>query len=304
MATPLSACIPNAISAVITQILAFPTSLAALKPPVIRWNASCWVADRRLDPFEEFWINQLAFPGQERTPHLEWCHFASDDSSRVSLCVVFPNLKTSFRSLDVMEKWTDHIVIPAFRKNNVSAGILSTSFNVIKLTGEAEREETLNVNAPDTALREVLVKKGGIQSEDLVGIWNCIEETANTNAFWGFRDLFLVAVYHNDASVNTSLSLEQSWNSACSAWDTALDMNYILVESVRAHSAVAFGAASAEHAVPQWSPVSPQRPEFRSTPSDTARKRRIEASEDISKRSRVVPGPRPLGKCAQSHSLS
>ncbi|KAF2431549.1 hypothetical protein EJ08DRAFT_179989 [Tothia fuscella] len=284
MATPLAACAPVANSGTISQIIAFPTSLAALRPKCVRWNATCWVADQRLDPFEEYWISRFAFPEHQRTPHIEWCHFASDDTSRVSLYTVFPNLKTSFRAVGVMEKWTDQVVIPAFRKYQVNAGILSTSFNVIRLTGEAEREETLNVNAPDFALREVLTKKNGLQTDDLDGIWTSIRATANSNSAWGFQELFLVTVYHHDSTTNSNHSIEESWRSACTVWDAAVDMSYVPIESVRSQSILTLGAqVGGDQSVRQSSPA---RPAFRSVPSDVGRKRRHEPSEAMSRQSR------------------
>jgi hypothetical protein len=296
MAAPLSNCIPYVKTASVSQILAFPTSLAALKAPV-RWTASCWVTDRRLDQLELLWVGEHVFPGQHRIPHFEWCHFASDSESQISLLVIFPNLRSNFRSEEVMAKWTDEIVIPAFQKHGVSAGILSTSFNVIRMTAGAEREETLNQNAPDTALREVLAKRGGVVEEDLDGIWTSIKEIANGNAFWGFRELFLVATHHQTSGVHDGqLSIEDGWKLASGAWDSAVDMKYVPIKSIRAHARMSLGAT-----LPTPSGISSpiQSPTSRATfqnmaPLELSRKRRNDDENVSPKRSKFEGDARPV----------
>jgi hypothetical protein len=272
---PLSSRIPSLLSCTIPQLLAFPTSLAAIKTPIL-WNASCWVADRRLDEFEQAQISR--HQGKE---HIEWCHFASDPDLKVSLFVVFPHLDTGFRQENVMKKWTDEIVLPSFKKQGLSAGVLSQSWRIVRMTAEAEREETLNVNAPDTPLREVLSKRGGATQIDFANVWADISEEANSHASRLFRDLFLVAICHMEGGIVNEMSVEESWREISSIWDRSVDMDYVPVQNVRAHAKVILGA---QHS--QVLPVfqAPATTHVQTAPM--ARKRKVDDHEDSGKRSR------------------
>lgn len=277
---------PQLKSCTIPQLLAFPTNLAAIKTPIV-WNASCWVTDRRLDEFEQTHISQ--HQGKE---HIEWCHFASDRESTVSLLLVFPNLdSTGFRRDEgVMQKWTDEIVLPAFFRAGVGAGVLSQSWKVVRMTAEAEREETLNVNAPDTPLRGVLMKRGGggVSEVDVTSVWTEIEERANHHASGFFRGLFLVAVCHMDEGFVKEMEVEESWRQIASKWDRAVDMNHVPLESVRAFARVTLGARNLQSSVFHVPPTPLTSPLH--APPPMARKRKVDDGVDGGKRSRFDNG--------------
>ena len=189
-----------------------------------------------------------------------------------------------------MEKWTDQVVLPAFRKIGVSAGILSSDFNVIRMTAEAEREETLNVNAPDTPLVTTLTKRGGATAEDLDALWRLIAETANNNAFWGFKDLFLVAVCRHPVKSSQAMPIEDAWRLVANFWDSAIDMRFVPVESVRAHASVMITAQvsigpSVRVSNGDSAGVYAHTSSF--NPADSSRKRKAQAEDDFGKRVRV-----------------
>lgn len=222
--------------------MAFPSSLAALKRG-IKWNASCWVANQRLNEFEQEQIRLHAFRGQQRTPHIEWCQFALDVHDSIFMLIVFPELKTSFRSPEIMERWTDNVVLPAFRATGISDGTLTSNFKVIQMTAEAEREQTLNDYAPDTTLVEVLSKKGGLSSQDMYHLWDSIQENANRTVFFdGFKNLFLVAICRQPEGALRALPMEEAWRKMTSRWDEAIDMNFVPTESLRANASVTISA--------------------------------------------------------------
>jgi hypothetical protein len=294
VALPLSSRIPQLISCTIPQLLAFPKSLAAIKSPIL-WNASCWVADHRLDEFEQAQISQ--HQGKE---HIEWCHFASDRDLNVSLLIVFPHLDTGFRQENVMEKWTNEIVLPSFKTEGLSAGVLSQSWRIVRMTAEAEREETLNANAPDTPLRAVLSKRGGatVTETDFARVWADISGKANNHPSGFFRDLFLVAVCHMDAGLVKEMPVQESWRQISSRWDRVVDMDYVPIESVRAHARVTLGAPTLN---PQAFPISQTLASSPTEAAPTARKRKVDDHADSGKRSRFDNGeehstrPWPMG---------
>ncbi|KAE9961523.1 hypothetical protein EG328_002685 [Venturia inaequalis] len=271
---------PKLQSCTIPQLLAFPTNLAAIKTPVL-WNASCWVTDRRLDEFEQAHISR--HQGKE---HVEWCHFASDRHLNVSLLIVFPHLDSGFRNDPVMQKWTDEIVLPAFSKMGLGAGVLSQSWKVVRMTAEAEREETLNVNAPDTPLRGVLTKRGGaaVTEMDVANVWTEIEERANSHASGLFQGLFLVAVCHMEEGFVKEMEVEESWRQIASKWDGVVDMDYVPVESVRAFARVTLGVQSL-HSTTFPVPPTPLTSPIHAPPP-MARKRKVDDGDDGGKRSR------------------
>lgn len=270
----------------------------------IKWNASCWVANQRLDEYEQLHISQYAFRDAQRIPHIEWCHFASDISGKVSMLMVFPNLKTSFRSPEVMEKWTDGIVLPAFRKVGIDGGVLSNSFNVIKLTAEAEREETLNVNAPDTPLSAVLSKRGGMTSEDMHKLWVAIQETANANQSSGFHNLFLVATCRRPSDSTRALPIEEAWRAIAEVWDSAVDMNFVPIESVRANASVTISAQDIGGGhEPTNGEAQSYQPSIDSIWESSRKRKAAEDTVDFDKRAKQNgDGPRPIlpGKLAES----
>ena len=286
---PLAYATPSAQSCTISELMAFPSSLTALKQGV-KWNASCWVANQRLNEFEQEQIRLYAFSGQQRTPHIEWCQFATDIHDTVSMLIVFPELKTSFRSPEIMQRWTDDVVLPAFRAHGIAGTTLTSNFNIIQMTAEAERQQTLNDFAPDTILTEVLRKNGGLSSQDVHDLWSTIHQNANRTVFFdGFKNLFLVVIYRPPTRSIQTLPLDEAWKAFSSTWDEALDMTYIPTETVRADAQVTI---SAHHMGTQpTTSANVQRP----TPThwttadsiwESSRKRRIDRDDDVEKRSK------------------
>lgn len=189
-----------------------------------------------------------------------------------------------------MEKWTDEIVLPSFLKMGLDAGVLSQNWKIVRMTAEAEREETLNVNAPDTPLRGVLTKRGGaaVTETDIANVWADIEGKANNHASGLFRNLFLVAVCHMEEGFAKEMSVEESWRQIASKWDRVVDMDYVPVESVKAHAKVTLGVQSLHlpmFPVPPTPLTSPIH-----APPPMARKRKVDDSEDSGKRSRFNNG--------------
>jgi hypothetical protein len=205
---------PSAQSCTISELIAFPSSLAALKHG-IKWNASCWVANQRLNDFEQEQIGLHAYRGHQRTPHIEWCQFATDVNDTITLLIVFPELKTSFRNPEIMQRWTDTVVLPAFRTVGIADSTLTSNFKIVQMTAEAEREQTLNDYAPDTTLTEVLSKKGGLMAQDMHSLWVTIQENANKTVFFdGFKNIFLVVVCRSFGSSPQALSVDEGWRLA------------------------------------------------------------------------------------------
>lgn len=181
-----------------------------------------------------------------------------------------------------MEKWTDEIALPCFKTWGLGAGVLSQSWRIVRMTAEAEREETLNINAPDTPLREFLTKRAGATQADFVNVWADIATRANSHASGLFRDLFLVAVCHMDELRAKEMSVEESWREISSVWDRSVDMNYVPVQSVRAHAKVTIGVQDSQ-SLPCSQATAPT-PSVPTAP--VARKRKVDDQNDGGKRSR------------------
>lgn len=103
----------------ITEVLAFPRSLAVLRSEILHWNATCWL-DRFSIP--QLTIGKIANYCNTPTLH-EWqiCEFKGSQMSNemcsdvpdIRLLVVFPHMKKSFDSEEVQRLWTDKIVLPS-----------------------------------------------------------------------------------------------------------------------------------------------------------------------------------------------
>lgn len=290
IALPLAHATPSAQSCTISELIAFPSSLAALKHGV-KWNASCWVANQRLNEFEQEQIALHAFQGQQRMPHIEWCHFATSIDDTVSLLIVFPQLAKSFRSLEIMERWTDSVVLPAFRATGISDGTLTSNFNIIRMTAEAEREQTLNTFAPDTTLSELLSKTGGLSSQDVHTLWTTIMENANRTVFFdGFKHLFLVAIHRRPMIAPRELPLIEAWREATRAWDNAIDMAFVPIESVRADASVSIMVQAVARSSTSLSNHTESLPARKMTADsiwESSRKRRLDEEGDNDKRKKL-----------------
>lgn len=290
IALPLAHAIPSAQSYTISELIAFPSSLAALKHG-IKWNASCWVANQRLNEFEQEQIGLHAFRGEQRTPHIEWCQFATDVNDTVSILIVFPQLQTSFRSPDVMQRWTDNVVLPAFRAIGIADGTLTSNYKIIQLTAEAEREQTLNTFAPDTTLTEVLSKKGGLSSNDMHNLWAVMQKYASNTVFFdGFKSLFLVAVHRLSRPTSQMLPIGNAWRQATIAWDNVMDMKFVPLQTVKANASATINAHdTGYHSNHTPSGVSDTK-HNRTTAEpmwESSRKRRLDDEDSIDKRTRI-----------------
>jgi hypothetical protein len=204
------------------------------------------------------------------------------------MLIVFPELQTSFREPKILERWTDTVVLPAFRQLGISDGVLTSSFKVIQMTAEAEREQTLNTYAPDTPIVEVLSRPGGMAAQDTHNLWVLIQENANKTAFFdGFKNLFLVAVCRQ--STMTALPIEDAWQMITHVWDGAIDMNFVPVETVRANASATIHA----HHIGSGANFAPSRAghttNYQQTSGltwESSRKRKAEDGSDIGRRLR------------------
>jgi len=186
-----------------------------------------------------------------------------------------------------MQKWTDEVILPAFKNVGVGAGVLSQSWRFIRLTAEAEREETLNVNAPDTPLREILSKSRGVSQADLEWVWEGIVKSANGIAFEGFWGCFLVAVCHLDGANLKEVSIEESWRALTGVWDKSVDMSFVPLDTIRAHAKVTLGTqlSNASPIALSDNPTHSQTA-LSTAPVELSRKRKVDNQDENGKRSR------------------
>jgi len=122
-----------------------------------------------------------------------------------------------------------------------------------------------------------------------------IKEIASTNAFWGFRDLFLVATHHQNAGVHgCQPSIESGWKLTSDVWDSAINMKYVPLDSIRAHAGMTLSASTGSgFSSPIQSPT--LRTNFQSmAPLELSRKRRNDNEATSPKRSRFEEGDRPV----------
>jgi hypothetical protein len=99
----------------ITEVLAFPRSLAVFRQGIFNWNATCWLGF----PILQLAMRKISDHCNNKQPHkLQICEFrgssASDEdyshAPNIRLLVVFLHMK-SFKSKDMQRVWTDDIVL-------------------------------------------------------------------------------------------------------------------------------------------------------------------------------------------------
>ena len=217
----------------ITEVVAFPRSLAVFRSGIFYWNATCWL--------ERFPIPQLAmrkiadhcntttlrkgqiceFKGSPISHHEEFSH-APD----IRLLVVFPHMNQSFDSEEVQRIWTDDIVVPSVSRHvDSSVGRhLSATYKLLRLYSQAKRTE-LGLGVNDTPLCV------GFQSDNLQGVWADIVSKTQQKGFEEFRGAFLVALGQWSPTFTLDKSLEGAWESLLRRWDMEMDMSYIPVET-------------------------------------------------------------------------
>ena len=113
----------------VTEVLAFPRSLAVLRREVLHWNATCW-----LDRFPIPRLTMRKIADHCKTPTLhegQICEFKGSQLNNdryfevpdIRLLVVFPHMKKSFDNEEVQRLWTNNIVLPSiYRHVDSNAG--------------------------------------------------------------------------------------------------------------------------------------------------------------------------------------
>ncbi|KFY00902.1 hypothetical protein O988_03047 [Pseudogymnoascus sp. VKM F-3808] len=196
----------------VTEVLAFPRSLAVFRDDLLHWNATCWL--------ERFPIPQLAMrkiADHCKTPALhkgQICEFKGSQGSNeefsdppgIRLLVVFPHMKKSFDSEEVQRRWTDEIVIPSINRHS----------------GE---EKQLGLDVGDTPLCV------SFRSDSLEGPWADIMSKTQEKGFEEFAGAFLVALGQWHPTFTIGNSIEGAWSSLVSHWDREMDMSYIPTET-------------------------------------------------------------------------
>ncbi|KFX97528.1 hypothetical protein V490_02754 [Pseudogymnoascus sp. VKM F-3557] len=216
----------------VTEVLAFPRSLAVFRNDILHWNATCWL--------ERFPIPQLAMrkiADHCKIPTLhkgQICEFKGSERSNeefsdipeIRLLVVFPHMKKSFDSEEVQKRWTDETVLPSIYRHVIS-GIrqyLPTSYQLLRLNSQVKRME-LGLDVRDTP------SCVSFRSDSLERTWTDIMSKAQESGFEEFAGAFLVALGQWHPTYTIGNSTEEAWRSLGSAWDTEMDMTYIPAET-------------------------------------------------------------------------
>jgi hypothetical protein len=216
----------------VTEVLAFPRSLAVFRDDLLHWNATCWL--------ERFPIPQLAMrkvADHCKTSALhkgQICEFKGSQGSNeefsdppgIRLLVVFPHMKKSFDSEEVQRRWTDEIVIPSINRHvGVSTRqYLPLSYQLLQLNSRVKRNE-LGLDVGDTPLCV------SFRSESLEGTWADIMSKTQENRFEEFSGAFLVALGQWHPTYTIGKSTEAAWSSLVAQWDREMDMTYIPAET-------------------------------------------------------------------------
>lgn len=97
----------------VTQVLAFPRSLAVCKDGILDWNATCWL-ERFPIPLRTL-FKIAGYCNTDPLAEEQICELKGFPHTvpQTRLLVVFPHMKKSFDSEEIQEIWTDKIVIPS-----------------------------------------------------------------------------------------------------------------------------------------------------------------------------------------------
>ena len=195
----------------ITEVLAFPRSLAVLQSEVLHWNATCWL---HRFPIPRLTMRKIADHCNNPMLH-EGQIFEFKGSQRsnetflevpeICLLVVFPHVEKSFDSKEVQRIWTDDIVLPSIYRH-VGSGTqqqLPTSYRLLRLNTKVNKvnKVELGLKIGDTPLCV------SFRSDSLEGVWADIVRKTKENGVEEFSDTFLVALgqWHPNATINESL---------------------------------------------------------------------------------------------------
>jgi hypothetical protein len=224
----------------VTEVLAFPSSLGALRHGILQWNATCW-----LDQFTIPQPTMRKIADHCKTPTLhqgQICEFKGSPWScevaysvpDIRLLVVFPHMKKPFHSeedneessKEVQKIWTDEIVLPSIYRHVGSsvAKDLPTSYESLRLDSEVKRIE-LGLNVNDTPLCVTF------RSDSLDGLWEDIVRKTKRDDFKEFSGAFLVAIGQWPPTATFNESVEGAWKTLADKWDMEMDMNYIPTET-------------------------------------------------------------------------
>jgi hypothetical protein len=225
----------------VTEVLAFPRSLAVFRGGTFSWNTTCWLDQF---PIPQLAMRKIADHYNNETLH-EWqiCEFKGSPASNeefsqapdIRLLVVFPHMK-SFQSEEVQRIWTDNIVIPSILRHvdNSIRQYVPTSYELLRLNSQVKRIE-LGLDVRDTPSCFTF------RSDNLQGIWADIVGKTQQDGFEEFRGAFLVALgqWHPTATLNKSM--EGAWKSLTDRWDWEMDMDYIPAETLEVRMESQFG---------------------------------------------------------------
>jgi hypothetical protein len=224
----------------ITEVLAFPRSLAVFRQGIFSWNATCWLGF----PIPQLAMRKISDHCNNKQPHeLQICEFrgslaSNEDYSHapdIRLLVVFPHMK-SFKSKDVQRVWTDDIVLPSIYRHlgsNVTQ-YMPGSYKSLRLNSQAERVE-LGRDVGDTP------RCISFCSDNLEGIWADIVSKTQQDGFEEFRGAFLVALgqWHPTSTLNKSI--EGAWKTLARRWDWEIDMDYVPADTLEVRMESQFG---------------------------------------------------------------
>lgn len=216
----------------ITEVLAFPRSLAVFRGGIFHWNATCWL-DRF--PIPQLVMRKIADHCNTATLHKgQICEFKGSPMSiegfshapDIRLLVVFPHMNKPFDSEEVQRIWTNDIVIPSVSRhvNSNVQQYLPGNYNILRLNSQAKRIG-LGLDVADTPLCVAF------RSDNLQGVWADIVSKTQQKGFEEFRGAFLVAFGQWHPTVTLDKSMEGAWKSLVREWDLEMDMNYIPVET-------------------------------------------------------------------------
>ena len=230
------------VNCYITEVLAFPRSLAVFRRGTFSWNATCWLDQF---PIPQLAMRKIADHCNNKLPHeLQICEFKGSsmsneqlsDAPNIRLLVVFPHMTKSFDSEEMQTSWTNDIVIPSIF-HHVCSNIrqyIPTNYKLLRLNSEAKRVE-LGLDVGDTPLCF------NFRSDNLDGIWAEIVSKTQQDGFEQFRGAFLVALgqWHPTATLNESV--EGAWKSLTNQWDWEMDMDYIPADTLEVRMESQFG---------------------------------------------------------------
>jgi hypothetical protein len=132
----------------ITEVLAFPRSLAVFQRGIFSWNTNGWLGQF---PTPQLAMRKIADHCNNETLHeSQICEFKGSPVSNeqfshapdIRLRVVFPYMTKSFESKEMQRSWTNDIVIPLI-SHHVDSDVrryIPTSYELLRLNSEGNKE--------------------------------------------------------------------------------------------------------------------------------------------------------------------